>query len=296
MNEHLYIASILRYRSQVLSPEVVNLGVLVFVPYSLEIRWVLPETFTRFKAAFPQADHAYIERLLKGWRWVSKDVKKLNEIELLKAADSSDRKRLWQSIVNSVFLPVSDNNLYFEAPIEGHFSGLSVDGLADYLNEQILVNYGEKRLIEHKAFTTLKIKRTVTHEFKPLLDRFKDKITENYTVKIGSSTAIFPFAWPNKSLHLVKPLSLDLKEPVDVDSALNATFGQAVRVLKAAEEPVVIDLITSYSPNKRLRRKAEIGIEELKAELDGNLAVKPVQEFQTYVAHAQHELELHHSE
>lgn len=253
MSSTFYTYSILQYRHSQVTGEVLNIGVLSYIPSLKRISFVHPTRLARLLSAFPNVNEKALKAYIKGF---SLRVKILNDQPNIFA--DYDLENSLNKFAEKELIPPDSSALQFTEIRKG----------VSYASEPSLL---DRDLFDTylKAFNAEdENSQRVTDDF--LIYSYKNRLSElinqyrassfkdihglqyNYDLKIKEDKHfVFDIAWQNGSLNLVQAVSFDLKSADKILSKGYRNFGKFTDLNDFAQEKNYrFDLIVAPPKNK----------------------------------------------
>jgi hypothetical protein len=254
MNKGIYTYGLLQYHHSQLLGEVLNVGLIVYFPNAKRLEFIYPEKLIRLRFAYPEVP----EKTIKSYfRYFEQRVKDLNNNPEI--FSDYDLSKSLQTFLNSEFLPDDSSSLQF-----GNFrtSVLYTTDLEHIKNQLYNLYFSvfqvqdnlNKRIDEAALLTKYK-------KFLQEYSRQESGIKESkrfhfdYTIEPTSKSKVsFDVAWQDNSLlHLVKPISFDLKRQDTINRKAYQYYGQFTDLQELAEDKkYVFDVILAKPKSKAL--------------------------------------------
>jgi len=200
----LFSYSILRYTHSQLLGESLNVGVLFAFEGEQDLHFFIGD-LQRLRTVYPDFDSGYVQLAAKGISAKLKDIK----IEPLFLSDYNLKEQL-----TKVLLPEDSTALQFSDIFEAVNGFGSVDAAIEAFTRVLLpelsVRKEESRHNESfilNRYTELIIEKNI---------RIEHRMRRNHPIQIKGVKLNFELSWKNGIVHLIKPLSFDLREGQDI--------------------------------------------------------------------------------
>lgn len=254
MKKGTFTYCLLQYRHSQLLGEILNIGLLVYFPEFKKLEFIYPEKLIRLKFAYPDVPEKTIKAYFKYFEqrveelnlnpeiFSDYDLNKSLELFINKELIPSDSSALQFGNYRTSVLYTTDlghiknqlYNLYFSV-----FQ--SQDNVSRRIDESIL-------LLKYK-----KLLKEYTHQDKAIQET--SKFHYDYSIEPDKTTKItFDVAWQeNNQLHLVKPVSFDLKRLDTINKKAYQYYGQFIHLQSFAEtNSYLFDVILAKPKSKAL--------------------------------------------
>ncbi len=203
MTQHFY-HSVLKYRHNQASGEVLNLGVLFIFPEAGQVHFSAPENLRRLERAFPKSEVKTLKGYLKSFEAQAKKLSK-------KCIGNYDD---FNQLVQDWFLTLNGSALYFEkatkAPI---WKGILETERAfshRFLAAYEIIGLENKIRRRNEAYILEKVKNLLSEKL-PHQQLNAFIVEEETVVKNQWAHLHSDWHWKNDTQNLVKPVSFDLK-------------------------------------------------------------------------------------
>lgn len=253
----IYTYSVLQYRHSQILGEVLNVGLLVYLPEYKQLEFIYPKKLSRITTVYPQVQEKSIRHYLRSF---AAKVDNLNKVQSVFANDQLDIS--FVQFISENLLPPDSSALQFDEPKRGLLK-------SDFLKKNDDIKSITRKLYElyFSVYDSDLIESTKTDEIQLLTtyrnfikDKEKElgiqfnKIIYDYEVKTKYGEIFkFDIAWKNGSTNLVKPVSFDLTRPNDVQNKALRYYGQFVHLDKQAElNNLRFDVLLAKPKNKDL--------------------------------------------
>lgn len=261
-----YIYSVLQYRHSQTLGEVLNIGVLVYVPSIKRLYFIYPEKLIRLRFTYPNLSEKTIKAYLKSF---AEKIHSLNERSELFIDYGLDKSLNF--FAETELIPQDASTLQFTDSRKGLEFANNVDTLIRDLYNSYLLAFAES--IGH---TNQLNEDALLSKYKGLLKEFdkghkseivktSNRIYYDYTIDVDEQKHFkFDIAWQNGSLNLVKPISFDV---IKADTIINKAyryFGQFTDLEKyATTHNYRFDLLIAKPQDKHLYKAYDTALELL---------------------------------
>lgn len=234
--------SILKYQHSQLLGESLNVGVLFSFDQDAKLYFVAGNP-QRVKAVYPEFDANIFQSIAKSIKY---KVAQSAKIELFR------NKYILKDYINTILLPEDSSALQFSeiyAAVNSLGSNQrAVDEFARLLLPSVETKKEEVKHNEGfilKKFTDSIIKRNITIDH---------RMRRDYPIKIKGVHLNFDLSWKNGIVHLVKPISFDLKEEREILQK-SVTFFGYLDLLKdhAKKHDLKFDLLVAGPQDNKLQ-------------------------------------------
>lgn len=260
-----YIYSTLKYEHSQVLGEVLNVGILVYVPGIKQLQFVYPEKLARLRFAYPNVS----ERTLKGYlKSFSEKISLLNQkAELF--ADYQLEESL-DKFIEIELLPKDSSSLQFSKSKKGITYTKDLNQIIKHLYSFYLLAFNSDEHGNSQIDET-----TLLTKYKNLLKELSTNVIEikdnrnffiDYTVNLSEEKKFkFDVAWKNDSLNLVRPISFDLVKPEAILNKAYRFFGQFIDLETIADNNNYrFDLIIANPQKPELSKAFDSAVDLLK--------------------------------
>jgi hypothetical protein len=212
-----YSYTLLRYVHDVLTGEFVNVGVVLFVPSTSQVRFRMRGTIGRLKAIFPDIDRrAFVSSMFAVRRGLHQIAKGERDAGLLKSDGDA-------ATISRQAVPADDSSLQWS--MIG--TGLTRDPekTLAHLFERFVSRYDghhRNRRTDDDVWRPVRQKL----EERKLADRLQEK-----AISGGLDDIVFKHAWKNGNWHVYEPLSFDLANAEGIKSKAREWLGHLAAVV-----------------------------------------------------------------
>lgn len=244
----VFTYSILQYKHSLLLNEALNVGILFLFPEDRAIRFV-SGNLSRLKLIYPNADNLIIGKIVKNI-----DDKIRHESTPLFDISSKSREDIQNSLLKE-----DDSSLQFSNPKTSAYPFDDLEKIISQFCELLLPNNDPKRsIIKHNEnYIIKKYINFITEKN----NRLEKLISKNKLVEAGGIKLRFEIAWKNGTTNLVKPLSFDLQEGLDIQNKSITYFGYLTKLNDYAElNKIRYDLLIAEPQEKSLLKEYENAI------------------------------------
>lgn len=217
-----YQYQILRFISNPISQEFVNLGLVLYSRQNRFLKFYAVKNVSRLHSFFPQVNSKHIQLILKELETQVTAMASRLASELF---DFEDLENL-----TSQLLPPDDSSLQFSSAKSGQTQ--DVQKMFDFVKSELFLKY-EKDQVQK----SISDKDVWTKIYKKHFDAFSisKKLTE-HVVKTENEEFKFELSFKNHKQHLLMPLSFDLISESNVRDKIHKLTGQIVELESATEE------------------------------------------------------------
>lgn len=197
--------SILQYKHSLIFGESVNIGILFSFPSEDKVQFVFGDT-KRIKCLYSDFDISIVNQITRNIK------SKIGEIrEQRNSLFSFDRT--FKDGINSLLIEDS-SSLQFSSPFVAVSVHDNTQEIIEEFSKILLPTATEEKKEDNKHNESYIIKRyTDVLSRKIKNSKLEHRLRKDYTIKTNNVTLNFDIGWKNETLlHLVKPISFDLKE------------------------------------------------------------------------------------
>jgi len=223
MINNKYKYSILKYQHSALLGESLNIGVLIYFPYIDKFVFNYSKNLTRIKAIYDIVSEKTIKHYLSQ---IELRLRKFSsEYELFE----KDKYEYFDQFIDQFILPNDGSVLQFSKNRESYFYNQDIEYIISNLTNKYLfekekniagVTISKEPLILKKFYNYLSV-LDLDHN-----TSLNHKFYKNYKVRNETGNEFnFEYGWNNDSLHLVKPISFDLKDSKNLADKAYKNFG-----------------------------------------------------------------------
>jgi hypothetical protein len=281
--KNFFTYSLLQYRHSLVLNEAVNIGIFFVFPDDRKIDFIYDES-NRVRCLYDNFDSIIFNATLK--YIASKASKKtFNLIDDLSTIEGI------KAYINTHLLPEDSSSLQFSEVK----NAVNVYGREKTINEfskLLLPGINTKVVSQNKKDEAYIIKTFKT--FLTEKDRLiENKIWRNRIVNDNKVEIKFEISWENKTTHLVKPISFDLKDKLDIQNKATQNLGSLSLLAKYAEKTnSSFDLLVTEPQEERLLDNYLNALEILKAS-PSPIAIISENKLKTYSEEAVIEINKH---
>ncbi|MDI9320431.1 MAG: DUF3037 domain-containing protein [Phycisphaerales bacterium] len=254
-----YIYSLLQYRHSQILGEVLNIGLLIYVPNVKQFRFIYPKKLARISTVYPEVQEKTIRHYLRSFAISIGDLNRDPDIFSHNTAEISFIQFIAENI-----LPPDSSALQFSETKKGilSFEDLSKsDDLASiskklynlYFAAYDSLSIDSTKIDEHQIISSYK---TYLRENGLEIENTSARINYDFEINTNYGEKFkFDVAWQNGTLNLVKPISFDLSRPIDVQNKSLRFFGQFTHLQDYAKSKGInFDLLVAKPKNYELQK------------------------------------------
>lgn len=262
-----YIYSILQYKHSQALGEVLNIGVLVYVPSVKKLYFIHPEKLIRLRFAYPHlTSEKTIKAYLKSFTDKIHNLNKQSDIFI----DFGLEKSL-NYFAETELIPQDASSLQFTESRRGIEYTDNIELLIKQLYNSYLLAFespiGHTSQINEEALISKykSLLKTLDTENNGELIKNSKRFFYDYVLDVDSQKHFkFDVAWQNGTLNLVKPISFDVIKPETIINKAYRYFGQFTDLEGYAKSKNYrFDLIIAKPQDKSLYKSYDTALELL---------------------------------
>lgn len=262
-----YIYSVLQYKHSQTLGEVLNIGVLIYVPSIKRLYFIYPQKLNRLRCTYPHlASEKTIKAYLRSFADKIQNLNKQSDIFIDFGLDKS-----LNFFAETELIPQDASTLQFTESKKGVEYTENVDKLIDDLFNSYLLAFespiGHTNQVNEEAIIS-KYKGLLKefdkeHKFEEIKN--SNRLFYDFTIDVDEQKHFkFDVAWQNGSLNLVKPISFDVIKPETIINKAYRYFGQFTDLESYAQSHNYrFDLIIAKPQNRSLYKPYDAALELL---------------------------------